>query len=165
MARTKNAELKTQVQQALAFSQVSEIELIYKTKTPTKSLPSAGSVKDAYNLLMRTWEPGKMGLCEQFKVMLLNQALKCLGICNIATGTVNNTVVQPGIVLALAILANATGIVIAHNHPSGNLTPSQADITVTEKINAAAKLFDIKLNDHIIISDTGFYSFANEGLL
>ena len=77
----------------------------------------------------------------------------------------NGTVADPKIIFAAALKSCASGIILAHNHPSGELDPSKEDIAVTKKLKAGAELLDIKVLDHLIISKEGFYSFADEGVL
>ena len=78
-------------------------------------------------------------------------------------GGITGTVADPRVILKLALSHGATSIILSHNHPSGNLQPSKADEDITQKINQAASLIDIKLLDHIIISEEGYYSFMDEG--
>lgn len=102
---------------------------------------------------------------EVFAVVFLNQANKINHFEIISKGGITGTVADPRIILKKALDNNATSIVLCHNHPSGNLRPSRADEELTKKITEAAKYFDIKVVDHIIVSEEGFYSFADEGLL
>ncbi len=83
----------------------------------------------------------------------------------VSTGGVTGTVADPKLVFVAALKANACSIIISHNHPSGNLKPSQADEHLTQKIKLAGQFLDIKLIDHIIVSSEGYYSFADEGLI
>ncbi|MBL7870526.1 MAG: JAB domain-containing protein, partial [Cyclobacteriaceae bacterium] len=99
------------------------------------------------------------------KVMLTNRANKVLGIFEVSTGGISGTVADPKLIFAAAIKAAASGIILSHNHPSGNLQPSQADIDLTRKIKEAGRFLEIQLLDHIIITTEGYYSFADEGLI
>ena len=139
--------------------------MIYKTKIKPSQRPSIGTSKDAANLLQQLWNENKIDFIEQFKVMLLNKANRVLGIIDLSTGGVAGTVADPKLIFVAALKANATGIIVSHNHPSGNLKPSQADDQLTQKIKQAGQLLDIRLHDHIIISSEGYYSFADEGLI
>ena len=78
-------------------------------------------------------------------------------------GGIDGTVVDPKVILKKALEEMATSLILCHNHPSGNLKPSNADIVLTKKIKDAAALLDIKVIDHIIVSEVGYYSFADEG--
>jgi len=144
---------------------VSEIELVYRSKVKASQRPKIGSSREAYELLMQIWEGDKIDFIEQFKVLLLNRANKVLGSYNVSSGGITGTVADIRLIFAAAIKANAVAIILSHNHPSGNMTPSYADREMTSKIKAAGELMDIKILDHIIMHSEGFYSFADEGLL
>ena len=102
---------------------------------------------------------------EVFAVLFLNRANKINHFEIISEGGITGTVADPRIILKKALEEDAVNIVLAHNHPSGSLKPSRADEELTNKIKEAARYFDIRVLDHIIISDLGYYSFADEGLL
>ncbi len=102
---------------------------------------------------------------EVFAVIFLNRANKINHFEIISKGGITGTVADPRIILKKALEEDATSIVLCHNHPSGNLQPSRADEELTKKIKEAAAYFDIKIIDHIIVSEDGFYSFADEGIL
>ena len=102
---------------------------------------------------------------EVFAVIFLNQANKIIHFEVISKGGITGTVADPRIILRLALEFGAVGIILCHNHPSGNLNPSNADKAITKKISEAASLMDIKVMDHIIVSDEGYFSFMEEGLL
>ncbi len=102
---------------------------------------------------------------EVFAVIFLNQANKIIHFEVISKGGITGTVADPRIILRLALGFGAVSIILCHNHPSGNLNPSNADKAITKKIGDAASLMDIKLIDHIIVSDEGYFSFMEEGLI
>lgn len=102
---------------------------------------------------------------EVFVAVYLNQSNKILRHKIISYGGLTGTVADPRIILKAALEEGATGIVLCHNHPSGNLKPSVADEILTRKIKDGAALIDIKVIDHIIVSNEGYYSFADNGLL
>ncbi|MEP6748388.1 MAG: DNA repair protein RadC [Bacteroidota bacterium] len=102
---------------------------------------------------------------EVFAVIFLNQANKINHFEIISEGGITGTVADPRVILKKALQEEAVSIVLCHNHPSGSLRPSKADEALTHKIKEAAKYFDIKVLDHIIVSNEGFYSFADEGIL
>lgn len=102
---------------------------------------------------------------ESFFILLLNRANKTIGYAKISQGGISGTVVDVRIIAKYAIEALATSVILAHNHPSGNLTPSQADITITEKIKHGLKILDINVFDHIILSADSFYSFETNNIL
>jgi DNA repair protein RadC len=102
---------------------------------------------------------------EVFAVLFLNKANKINHFEIISRGGITGTVADPRIILKKALEEDATSLVLCHNHPSGNLKPSKADEELTYKIKEAAKLIDIKIIDHIIVSEEGYFSFADEGIL
>ncbi len=102
---------------------------------------------------------------EEFYVLYLNKSNKVITHKNISSGGVTGTVADIKIILKHGIELLASSIIAVHNHPSGNLTPSQADIELTRKIKEAAKPLDIILLDHLIIGEKNYYSFADEGML
>jgi DNA repair protein RadC len=102
---------------------------------------------------------------EVFAVIFLNRANKINHFEIISKGGITGTVADPRVILKKALEEDATALVLCHNHPSGNLKPSRADEELTKKIKEAAGYFDIKIIDHIIVSEDGFYSFADDGIL
>ncbi|MEO8771443.1 MAG: DNA repair protein RadC [Ferruginibacter sp.] len=102
---------------------------------------------------------------EVFAVIFLNRANKIKHFEIISRGGITGTVADPRMILKKAIEEGATSIILSHNHPSGNLIPSKADEEITQKIKMAATYFDIKVLDHIIVSEEGYFSFADEGMI
>jgi DNA repair protein RadC len=102
---------------------------------------------------------------EVFAVVFLNRANKINHFEIISSGGITGTVADPRIILSKALENKATSIVLCHNHPSGNLKPSLADEELTLKIKEAARFLDISVLDHIIVSEEGYYSFSDEGML
>ena len=102
---------------------------------------------------------------EVFAVLFLNRANKINHFQIVSEGGITGTVADPRIILKKALEEDAVSIILCHNHPSGSLKPSRADEELTFKIKEAAKYFDIKVLDHLIVSDDGYYSFADEGIL
>ena len=88
-----------------------------------------------------------------------------LGVFEVSSGGFTGTVADPKLIFASAIKANACGIILSPNHPSGSLQPSQSDIDLTKKMRDGGKLLEVQVLDHIILSKEGYYSFADEGLL
>ena len=103
--------------------------------------------------------------CELFAVIFLNQANRVNHFEIISQGGITGTVADPRLILKKALEKNAVSLILCHNHPSGSLKPSRADEELTRKIKEASKFFDIKVLDHLIVSEQGYYSFADEGLL
>lgn len=102
---------------------------------------------------------------EEFWILLLNRANRVMGREKISLGGVAGTVVDAKVVFRKAIEGLASSIILCHNHPSGNLRPSQADIDLTKKLVQAGKTLDVVVLDHLIVTDEGYYSFADEGKL
>lgn len=102
---------------------------------------------------------------EVFAVIFLNRANKINHFEIVSAGGITGTVADPRVILKKALEENAVSIILCHNHPSGSFKPSRADEELTTKIKEAAKYFDIKVIDHIIVSEDGYYSFADEGIL
>lgn len=102
---------------------------------------------------------------EQFMILCMNRANKIIGYETISTGGMTGTVVDATIIFGILLNVQAKSFIIAHNHPSGNKNPSESDIQLTRKIRDAAKNLDINLLDHLIITQKGYTSFADEGLI
>ena len=102
---------------------------------------------------------------EEFWVMLLNRSNKIINKNKISQGGVAGTVIDVKIILKKAIEKLASSVILCHNHPSGNIEPSDADIGITRKLKEAAEIMDIKLLDHIIVADNSYFSFLDEGIL
>lgn len=147
------------------WTRVAEVELVYKTKVKASERPKITSSKDSYDLLLQYWNKDKLELLEQFKVILLNRSNKVLGIYEVSSGGITGTVADPKLIFVAALKASACGIIISHNHPSGNLKPSRPDEDLTAKIKQAGKFLDIQVLDHVIVTSEGYYSFADEGVL
>lgn len=144
---------------------VPEIELHYKSKVPAGDQPIVNHAQAAYDILISAWDKNKIELVEQAYVLLMNRGNACLGISHISTGGMHTCVVDPRIIFVTALKANASKIILAHNHPSGSPAPSKGDILVTEKVIECGHILDIQLLDHLIITSKGFYSMLNEGIL
>ncbi len=102
---------------------------------------------------------------EEFWVLYLNNSNKLIEAVKMSQGGISGTVVDTRLILKNAIEHLASGIILVHNHPSGNLKPSEEDIQITQKLASGAKVFDIQVLDHLIISDEQFISFADEGMM
>ena len=137
---------------------IAEIQVSYSTNSKVRKYITTSY--SAYEVLKESWYSGRMELQEEFKVLLLNRANQVLGIYNLSKGGVSSTIVDLKLLFGVVLKANASNIVICHNHPSGKLAPSDADIEITSKIKDACKLLDVHFFDHIIISHLGYYSFA-----
>ena len=114
---------------------------------------------------MKVYDPDTIELKEYFKVILLNQANKVLGVHHLSTGGVDGTYCDVRNVLQVALLTNAVGLILSHNHPSGNTTPSVGDRKLTTAIKQACDVMNLRLLDHLIVTPESYYSFTDEGLI
>jgi DNA repair protein RadC len=145
---------------------IAEVSLIYKNRVKASERPKVRCSKDAYDLLREAWNPDTIEHIEEFKILLLNRSNVVQGIMDVSKGGISGTVTDVRIIMQAAIKANASGIIVCHNHPSGNLNPSETDTRITSKIKDAGTLLDIQLLDHLIISPEGdYFSFADNGSL
>lgn len=142
---------------------VGEVELSYKPKF--KNQHQVTCSEDAYKYLLPTYKEGTICYKEYFKVLFLNQANQVLGYTLISEGGLTETSVDVRVILQAALLTNSVAIILAHNHPSGNVRPSQEDMRLTRQVKDAAQFMRIKVLDHLILTDAGYYSFADEGKL
>lgn len=143
---------------------ISEITVQYKPQKAHR--PKITTSDDAANIARLFFPEENISLQERFVAMYLNKANRVIGIYPVSLGGITGTVADVRLILAVGLKTAATGIILIHNHPSGNLTPSQADKTLTQKMKEAASLMDIQVTDHLILTpDNGYYSFAEEGLL
>ncbi|RBQ05855.1 JAB domain-containing protein [Pedobacter miscanthi] len=141
---------------------VAEVEVSYKSDYNITERPKINSSQDAYRILMQHWQVGKIELLEEFKVILLNTSNRVLGIVDISTGGVQGTLADPKIIFSVALKTNSSKIILAHNHPSSNTAPSEADKRLTQKLMDGGKLLDIEVCDHLIVTNYNYYSFADE---
>ena len=142
---------------------IAEIELIYKPSISDK--PIISSPLDAYNVFMDFYPKDTLHLQEHFLVAYLNRFNRVLGVLLHSSGGLTGTIADVRLIFGTALKAAASGIIISHNHPSGQLKPSPKDKDVTKRTRDAGDLLDIKLLDHIIVGHEGHYlSFSDEGL-
>ncbi|MBS1521260.1 MAG: DNA repair protein RadC [Bacteroidetes bacterium] len=149
--------------EAKAISIIAALEIgRRRDDTEVKAVESILSSKDAYNLMRRHLVDLNH---EEFWIILLGRSSKVLGKELISKGGLSGTVADPKIIFHIALQHQASGIILIHNHPSGNLKPSQLDISLTKRLSEAGRMLDIQILDHLIIGDTGYYSFGDESLL
>ena len=120
------------------------------------------SSKDAF-MFVRPYLADKIH--EEMYAIFLNRSNRVICIWKVSQGGISGTVTDIRLILKKAIEVAASSLVLAHNHPSGNLKPSQADMAITKKIDEAGKMLDVKILDHVIIGDNAYFSFADEGLI
>jgi DNA repair protein RadC len=147
------------------LNMVSEVELIYRVKIKPSQRPHIRRSQDSYDIFNSHWDLNKIDFVEQFKVLYLNRGNRALALIELSTGGVSGTVADPKLIFTTALKLNASALILCHNHPSGSLTPSSYDLSITEKIKNAGRFLDILVADHIILSSEGYFSFGDEGLL
>lgn len=126
--------------------------------------PRIQSSEDAYLQCLNFLGLDNLAIKEEAVAIFLNRSNRVLGGYKVSSGGITATVVDIRIILAIALKCLASGIILAHTHPSGELNPSRADKELTQKLKEAAKLMDISLLDHLIITLEAYYSFADDGL-
>lgn len=140
--------------------QVSEIQVSYYPKLIQSN--KITSSNDAVEKIRKAWDARTIEMQEEVKLILLNQSNTVLGIYNLSKGGINSSLVDVRLILSVALKCLATGLILVHNHPSGNLNPSKSDLDIVKKLNESCKLIDITLLDSIIITKESYMSFADD---
>ncbi len=149
--------------EAKAISIAAALELGRRRKeTERKEVITIGSSQSAFEVLRPYFQDLQH---EEFWIIHLNRANRVLVCENLSKGGIAGTVVDPKLVFKRALELQSSSIILAHNHPSGNLRPSQEDINITKKLTEGGKILDINIFDHLILSDYQYFSFADDGLL
>jgi DNA repair protein RadC len=143
---------------------LSEIHVSYKPGLISSTTTITNS-QNAYEIFKSLFPADTISLQEQFVVLYLNRANKVIGSYQLSKGGITGTIADVRLILSVALKTLATGLILAHNHPSGNLKPSEADIQLTQKVKDAAKLMDIEVLDHMILSSNGYFSFTDDGII
>ena len=160
----ENAQTKLNLKELTSYPLLHEVEIIYSgPKFPIPILIK--SSRDTFEILKEVYDSRKIDYKEMFYVLLLNHANYCLAVSQIGSGTTSGVAVNIKEIFQLALKANASKIILSHNHPSGNLHPSEADKSITKKVKAGCEALDMALLDHLIITSSGYTSFADEGYL
>jgi DNA repair protein RadC len=148
--------------EAKAISIIAALEIgRRRNDEAVKEIERIGGSKDAYNIIKRYLVDLNH---EEFWILLIGQNNRVLGKEFISKGGLTTTIVDPKVIFSVALQYSAASIMMAHNHPSGNLKPSQQDIALTKKVVEAGKMLDILVLDHLIIGDNSYYSMADEGV-
>lgn len=153
----KNKNLKIEV-----LSKVCELTLHYSQKVKASELPLISGSLHAHDLIKPLFN-NNLNFREQFIIMCLSRSNRVIGFANISIGGVNGTIADPKLIFEFALSCHASGIILSHNHPSGNEKPSDADLKLTGKIKDGGKFLDIAVLDHLIITEEKYFSFADEG--
>jgi DNA repair protein RadC len=144
---------------------ISEIQVSYHPKVTATKRPKLSTSHDSYKYFLDIFNKDTIKLKEECIALFLNRANRVLGCYRISSGGITGTVVDIRIVLSIALKCLACAIIIAHNHPSGEIKPSQADVELTRRLKESGKLMDVSLLDHLVITSERYFSFADEGLL
>jgi DNA repair protein RadC len=148
----------------LFLSLVAEVKISYSTQVKASDRFQITTSRDAEELLRNSWDHASIEHIETMKLILLNRANRVLGITTLSSGGTSGCILDAKTVFQYALKANASGIILSHNHPSGNRQPSGNDLDISKKIKEGGKLLDISLLDHVIITPfDGYYSMADEG--
>ena len=142
-----------------------KITVNFDKKVKKSELVKITGSKTSYETFKRVFDLDTFDWTEQMIVLCLNRSHKVVGFYKLSSGGFDGTVCDPKVVFTIALNCAASAIILGHNHPSGNLKPSNEDIKITKKISEGWKLLDIVLLDHIIMTDEGYYSFADEALI
>ena len=143
---------------------VSEIDVSYRPSLKVSERPTIQSSQEAYDVIRPFFEED-LYYRELMYVIFLARNNSVLGVRKISEGGTSGTVVDPKMIFGPALKANASSVILCHNHPSMNCKPSRADITITKKMKEAGAMLELPVLDHLIICDENYYSFADEGIL
>ncbi|MBN2771834.1 MAG: JAB domain-containing protein [Spirochaetes bacterium] len=141
-----------------------KVRIVYSKKQLPKDRRKIVSSREAYEVLKEIWSK-QIDIREEMIILLLDRSNTVLGYQVLSMGGITGTVADIRLLYSTALNALATGVIMSHNHPSGNMTPSQSDIELTRKVKEAGNIMEINLLDHLIISQDSYYSFADEGIL
>ena len=144
---------------------LAEVEVTYTPLISIEDRTRITNSRTSADYARSVWDAGKLEYLEQFKVLFLNNANHIIGWVLISSGGICGTMADPRVIFQAALLSNAAAIILVHNHPSGNRTPSAADLNLTKRLKAGGELIDIKVLDHIILTGVSYYSFADEGII
>ncbi|MEQ8624622.1 MAG: JAB domain-containing protein [Vicingaceae bacterium] len=143
--------------------EIAEIKVSFAPITANRAIIS--NSMDAYHAFSSIWDHDTIELQEEFKVLYLNRSMRILGAYHHTRGGINQTIADTRLIFSIGMKCNACSLIVAHNHPSGNLKPSKSDEKLTKRLIEIGQLVEIPLNDHLIITKAGFYSFADQGLI
>lgn len=148
------------------MSNLGELSVSYKYHSSLNDRPVIKDVTDAAKIAMKVIDQERVGLQEQFAVIYLNRAHAVIGTLNTFSGTISCTTVDFRIIVGTGLKLMASAVVLAHNHPSGNMEPSNQDISLTKRLKEAFQVMDMVLLDHIIVGPEGrFSSFIQMNLI
>ena len=154
--RTATSASGEEVSGQQLLTAITKIKVIYQNKVKNCDRPQITCSDDAYRILHQNWDEDTINYYEEFKVLILNRSNRVLGVVDISRGGLAGTVADPKVIYGAALTANGSSLILAHNHPSGNLTPSEADIRLTHKLKAVGEYHDLPVLDHLIVTDFGY---------
>lgn len=147
----------------LLFMELCEIQVSYSNGNKEKLKITNSDT--AYKVAISKWNMDTIELQEECKVLLLNRANKVIGIFSVTKGGTTSCIVDIKLILSVALKTVSNGIILLHNHPSGNLRPSEADRSITNKLKKGCEALDLQLLDHLIVTKEGYFSFSDSGEL
>jgi len=142
-----------------------KINLSFDKKVNKSELVTISGSESCVMVLREVFNKDTFDWTEEVVMLCLNRANKVVGFYKVSSGGMSSCIVDPRVIFTIALNCSAHSIILSHNHPSGNKVPSIQDKNITEKIKEAGKLLDIALLDHIILTDTGYFSFMDENLI
>lgn len=142
-----------------------KISLSFDKKVKKSELRTITGAESCVDVLREVFNKDTFDWTEEVVMLCLNRANKVVGFYKVSSGGLSSCILDPRVIFTIALNCGATSIILSHNHPSGNTTPSVQDKDITKKIKEAGKLLDIGLLDHIILTDDNYYSFMEEGIL
>ena len=142
-----------------------EVQLIYKNKTKAENRPKIHSAEAAYNILISSWDKDRIALVEEFKMLMLDRSNRLMAISTLFVGGLDGVIIDPKIIFITALKRRCNGLILAHNHPSDTLEPSNMDIALTKQLTICGRFLELPIYDHIILSEKGFYSFNDKGYI
>lgn len=143
--------------------QLAELRVSYQCQKPTQERPAIRNAQDAEQYLRQIWNLDTIELLEDLVVLCLNGNHGVIGWVKVSSGGLDSTTVDPRIVFGIALQTASSSIIIAHNHPSGSMTPSKEDRAITSRLKEGGGLLGIRVLDHLILTRDGCYSFAEHG--
>lgn len=147
------------------YPTVPEVQVVFPYHLNPEERIKVSSIFEALPIIRSAWDVNKIDVVEQVRVLYLDDKLRCMGQALLATGYKDSCELNRRMIFASAMKADASFIILAHNHPSGKAIPSTADIRLTQQLVEDGKFVDVGLIDHVILTRTNHFSFRDEGLI
>lgn len=164
-ARTEAAANLGTLERFEKSPRLAELKVAYRSRTKDRGQWLIRSPKDVEQYLRAVWNKDTLELVEEFVVVCLNGRHEATGWVRVASGGFNATPIDPRLIFGIALQTASSAIVVAHNHPSGSLEPSELDRQVTERLTEAGRLLGVAVLDHLILTRDGAFSFTERRLL